>query len=54
MAKKKLKNLPVFKNIEEESDFWDNNSLEDFPSVAVTEEFLKKIKKKKNSKLPGA
>jgi len=47
MAKKKLKKLPAFKNVEEESDFWDNNSLEDFPTVDVTEEFLREIKNEK-------
>ena len=41
----KIKKLPKFKNIDEESDFWDNHSTTIFESEDVTKEFEKELKK---------
>ena len=38
------KRLPLFKNIEQESDFWDAHSTSDFDSEDVTEDFFKQMK----------
>ena len=50
MNKPKPKKLPVFKNIEEESDFWDKTCTEDYLSEDVTEEFLSEMKKHAKTK----
>ncbi len=42
---KNQKRLPKFKNIEEESEYWDNHSTTDFDSVEITDDFIRNLKK---------
>lgn len=51
MTKKKLKKLPNFKSIEEESDFWDENCTEDYPSEDVTVAFFEEMKMNTKAKI---
>jgi len=41
---KKIKSLPRFKSVEEESDYWDKKSTTDFDSEDITEEFLNELR----------
>ncbi|HPG31953.1 MAG TPA: CopG family antitoxin [bacterium] len=49
--KKIIKKLPAFKTVEEESDFFDNHSLDEFETEDVTNEFYKELEKEKKKKI---
>lgn len=44
------KKMPKFKTIEEESNYWDNQSTTVFESEEITEEFFKSLKKSSEPK----
>jgi len=54
MKMKKIKTVPVFKSIEEEAEFWDTHSTEDFPDYwqeAPGVKFAKNLKSIYRSKI---
>ena len=54
MKMKKIKTVPIFKSIEEEAEFWDTHSTEDFPGYwqeAPDVKFAKNLKSIYKSKI---
>lgn len=49
--KTKIKQVPVFKTIEEESDYWDNHEITEENSIDVTEEFYRQLENDKKKKI---
>ncbi len=44
--KRKTQKLPAFKNVEEESDYWDRTSTAEYDSEDVTEAFFEDLRSK--------
>ena len=42
--RKKTRRLPAFKNVEEESDFWDRTSTAEYDSEDVTDAFFEDLR----------